>query len=179
MVFALQIFQFTRRWCVCECVCWVQLCLTLWDPMNCTLPGSSVHGISQARTLEWVAISYSRESFWLRDGTHVSCVSCIAGWYFTAEPSREPTGGSDQIRSVTQSCPTLCNPMNCSTPGLPVHHQLLEFTQTHVHRVSDAIQPSHPLSSPSPPAPNPSQHQSLFQWVNSLHEVAKVLEFQL
>ena len=84
---------------------------------------------------------------------------------------------SDQIRSVSQSCPTLCDPMNHSTPGLPVHHQLPEFTQTHVHRVSDAIQPSHPQSSPSPPAPNPSQHQSLFQWVNSSHEVAKVLEF--
>ena len=86
---------------------------------------------------------------------------------------------SDQIRSVAQSCPTLFDPMNSSTPGLPVHHQLLEFTQTHVHWVSDAIQPSHPLSSPSPPAPNPSQHQSLFQWVNSSHEVAKVLEFPL
>ena len=86
---------------------------------------------------------------------------------------------SDQIRSVTQLCPTLCDPMNCSTPGLPVHHQRPEFTQTHVHRVSDAIQPSHPLSSPSPPAPNPSQHHSLFQWVNSSHQVAKVLEFQL
>ena len=83
-------------------------------------------------------------------------------------------------RTVAQSRPTLCDPMNCSMPGLPVHHQLLEFTQTHVHRVSDAIQPSHPLSSPSPLAPNSSQHQSLFQWVNSLHdEVAKVLEFQL
>ena len=70
---------------------------------------------------------------------------------------------SDQIRSVAQSCPTSCDPMNCSTPGLPVHHQLPEFTQTHVHRVSDAIQPSHPLSFPSPLAPNPSQHQSLFQ----------------
>ena len=70
---------------------------------------------------------------------------------------------SDQIRSVTQSCPTLCDPMNHSTPGLPVHHQLPEFTETHVHQVSDVIQPSHPLSSPSPPAPNPSQHQSLFQ----------------
>ena len=69
----------------------------------------------------------------------------------------------DHFRSVTQSCPTLCDPMNCSTPGLPVHHQLPEFTQTHVHRVSDAIQPSHPLSSPSPPVPNPSQHQGLFQ----------------
>ena len=86
---------------------------------------------------------------------------------------------SDQIKSVTQLCPTLCDPMNHSTPGLPVHHQRLEFTQTHVHRVSDAIQPSHPLSSPSPPGPNPSQHQSLFQRVNSSHEVAKVLEFQL
>ena len=70
---------------------------------------------------------------------------------------------SDQIRSVAQSCPTLCDPMNRSTPGLPVNHQLPEFTETHVHRVSDAIQPSHPLASPSPPAPNPSQHQSLFQ----------------
>ena len=86
---------------------------------------------------------------------------------------------SVQFSSVAQSCPTLCNPMNHSTPGLPVYHQLPEFTQTHVHRVSDAIQPSHPLSSPSPPAPDPSQHQSLFQWVNSSHEVAKVLEFQL
>ena len=84
---------------------------------------------------------------------------------------------SDQIRSVVQSCPTLCDPMNRSTPGLPVHHQLLEFTQTHVQRVSDAIQPSHPLLSPSPPAPNPSQHQSLFQWVNSLHDSAKDWSF--
>ena len=83
-----------------------------------------------------------------------------------------------QFSSVAQSCPTLCDPMNRNTPGLPVHHQLPEFTQTHVHRGSDAIQPSHPLSSPSPPAPNPSQHQSLFQWVNSSHEVARVLEFQ-
>ena len=86
---------------------------------------------------------------------------------------------SVQFSSVAQSCPTLCDPMNHSTPGLPVRHHLPEFSQTHIHRVSDAIQPSHPLSSPSPPAPNPSQHQSLFQWVNSLHEVAKVLEFQL
>ena len=86
---------------------------------------------------------------------------------------------SVQFSSVAQSCLTLCDLMNHSTLGLPVHHQLPEFTQTHVHWVGDAIQPSHPLSSPSPPDPNPSQHQSLFQWVNSLHEVAKVLEFQL
>ena len=83
------------------------------------------------------------------------------------------------LSSVTQSCLTLCDPMNCSTPGLPVHHQLPEFTQILVHRVGDAIQPSYPLSSPSSPAPNPSQHQSLFQWVNSSHEVAKVLQLQL
>ena len=81
---------------------------------------------------------------------------------------------SVQFSSVAQSCLTLCDPMNRSMPGLPVHHQLLEFTQTHAHWVSDAIQLSHPLLSPSPPAPNPSQHQGLFQWVKSSHEVAKV-----
>ena len=85
---------------------------------------------------------------------------------------------SVQFNSVTQLCPTLCDPMNHSAPGLPVHHQLPEFTQTHVHWVGDAIQPSHLLLSPYPPAPNPSQHQGLFQWVNSSHEVAKLLEFQ-
>ena len=86
---------------------------------------------------------------------------------------------SVQFNSVAQSCPTLCDPKNLSMPGLPVHHQLPEFTQTHVHRIGDTIQPSHPLSSRSPPAPNSSQYQGLFQWVNSSHEVAKVLEFQL
>ena len=96
-----------------------------------------------------------------------------------AELPGKPKITVSQFSSVAQSCLILCNPMNRSTPGLPVHHQLPEFTQTHVHRVVDAIQPSHPRPSPSPPAPNPSQYQSLFQWVNSLHEVAKVLEFQL
>ena len=81
-------------------------------------------------------------------------VSCSLSWY--------PTHGV-QFSSVAQLCLTLCNSMDCSTPGLPVNHQLLEFTQTHVHRVGDAIQPSYPLSSPSPPASSPSQHQSLFQ----------------
>ena len=84
-----------------------------------------------------------------------------------------------QFSSVAQSCLTLCDPMNCSTPGLPVHHQLPESTQTHVHRVDDAIQPSHPLSSLSPPDFNLSQHQGLFEWVSSSHQVAKILEFQL
>ena len=80
-----------------------------------------------------------------------------------------------QFSSVTQFCPTLCDPINWSTPGLPVHHQLPEFTQTHVHRVGDAIQLSHPLSPPFPPTLNVSQHQGLFKWVSSLHQVAKVI----
>ena len=108
-----------------------QSCPTLCDPIDGSPLGSSVPGILQAKTLEWVAISFS---------------TCF-----------------HQFSSVAQSCLTLCNPMNRSTPGFPVHHQLPEFTQTHVHQVSDDIQPSHPLSSPSPPAPNPSQHQGLFQ----------------
>ena len=135
-----------------------QLCPTLCDPMNCSLPGSSICGIFQARVLDWVAISFSIK----------------VNWHFLSIMYN-----SAQFNSVAQSCPTLCDPMNRSTPGLPVHQQLPEFTQTHVHRVRDVIQPSHPLSSPSPPALNPSQHQSLFQWVNSSHQVAKVPEFQL
>ena len=86
---------------------------------------------------------------------------------------------SVQLSSVAQSCPTLCDPMNGSTPGLPVHHKLLESTQTYIHRVGDTIQPSHPLSSPFPPALNLSQHQGFFQWVSSLHQMAKVLEVHL
>ena len=111
----------------------LQLCPTLCDPIDGSPLGSSVPGSLQARILEWVAISFSN---------------------FIV---------SVQFSSVAQSFLTLCDPMNCSTPGLPVHHQLPEFTQTHVHRVHDAIQPSHPWSSPFPPAPNPSQHQTLFQ----------------
>jgi len=84
-----------------------------------------------------------------------------------------------QFSSVTQLCPTLCDPMNCGRSGLPVYNQLPEFTQIHIHRVGDAIQPSHPLSSPSPPAFNLSQHQGLFKWISSSYQVAKVLEVQL
>ena len=93
-------------------------------------------------------------------------------WWFL--PNINMNQHSVQFSSIAQLCLTLCDPMNHSTPGLPVLHQLPEFTQTHIHRVRDAIQPSYPLSSPSPPAPSPSQHQSLFQWVNSSHEVARV-----
>ena len=142
--------------CVCVCVCahalsYAQLLATLWT----TARQAPLHGILQARILEWVAIFYFRRSF-------PPASLALAGWFFTTEsPGKlHMCIRSDQIRSVAQSCPTLCDPMNRSTPGLPVHHQLPEFTQTHVHRVSEAIQPSHPLSSPSPPAPNPSQHHS-------------------
>ena len=121
----------------------VQSCPTLRDPMDYSLPGSSIHGIFQARVLEWGAIEHT-----LKYNTNCPLLTSLS---------------SVQFSSVAQSCPTLCNPMNRSMPGLPVHHQLPEFTQTQVHRVSDAIQPSHPLLSPSPPDPNPSQHQSLFQ----------------
>ena len=99
-------------------------------------------------------------------------------WSHTAH-NRSRDIPRNQFSSVAQSCPTLCNPMDCSMPGLPVHHQLLEFTQTHVHWVGDAIQPSHPLSSPSSLTFNLSQHQGLSQRVSSLHQVAKVLAFQL
>ena len=85
---------------------------------------------------------------------------------------------SVQFSSATQSCLTLCDPMDCSTPSLPVHHRLPELTQAHVHWISDAIESSHPVTSPSPPAFNLSHHQGLFQWVNSSHQVAKVLELQ-
>ena len=100
-------------------------------------------------------------------------------WYLRTSSWVEQTAVPDQFSSDTQSCPTLCDCMNRSTPSLPVPHQLPEFTQIHVHWVGDVIQPSHPLSSPSPPAPNPSQHQGLFQWVRSWQQMAKVLEFQL
>ena len=103
----------------------------------------------------------------------------LSNWTTTKTKYGEKIHISVQFTSVAQSCPTLCDPMNHSTPGLSVHHHLPQFTETHFHWFGDAIQPSHPLSSPSSPAPNPSQHQSLFQWINSSHEVAKGLEFQL
>ena len=147
----------------------VWLCATQW--MICNPPVFSVLEFSRQEYQSGFAIPVSRESSQPKDWTWVSC---IAGRFFTNWVTSYL-----QISSVAQSCLTLCEPMNCSTPRLPVQHQLPEFTQTHAYRVSDAIQPSHPLSPPSPPALNSSQHQSVFQWVNSSHEVAKVLEFQL
>ena len=172
----------------------LQSCPNMCDPIDSSPPGSPIPGILQARTLEWVAISFSNAWKWKVNVKLLSCIRLLATpWtaacqtplsirfsrqeYWSGVPL--PSRNLLQYSSVTQSCPTLCDPMNHSSPGLPVHHRLPEFTQTHIHRVRDTIQPSHLLSSPSPPAPNPSQHQSLFQSVNSSHEVAKILEFQL
>ena len=204
----------------------LQSCPTLCNPVDHSLPGSSVHRILQATILEWVAILSSRGPFWPRDRTHVSCISHIAGGFFTIEPQGKPMNSSTSYnkfyliyhnsfytldikkimdkhaKNYFSSCRLrtshntavaahrlgtnevivleflfiypltisvqslrhvgLCNPMNHSTPGLPVRHQIPESTQTHVCWVGDAIQPSHPLSSPSPLALNLSQHQGLF-----------------
>ena len=132
--------------------------------MDHSLPGSSVPGISQIRILEWVVISFSRVSSWT--GIEPSSLARQEDSLLLNHQGNPKSGV--QFSSVAQSCPTLCNPMNRSTPGLPVHHQLPEFTQTHGHQVSDAIQPSHPLSSPSPPVPNPCQQQGLAPGVSWL-----------
>ena len=129
--------------------------------------------------------SYRYWHFLFRYSCPTGHISVLANkkWFFKVwgffPPLSVITPSSVQFSSVAQSCLNLCNPMDCGTPGFPVHHQLPELTQTHVHRVSDVFQPSHRLSSPSPPALNLSQHQGLFKWVSSLHQVAVVLEFQL
>ena len=129
--------------------------------------------------------SYYSSIFNFRRTRHSVFCSGRPNLHSDKECSREEWDGVGLARevheftSVAQSCPSLCDPVDRSTPGFPVHHRLLELIQTHVHWVSDAIQPSHPLSSPSPPTCSLSQHQGLFQWVNSSHQVAKVLEFQL
>ena len=133
-----------------------QLCPALCDPMDCI-----GHGILQARILEWKPFPSSPNSgiFFPTQGSNPGLPHCRQILYQLSHkgcPKAVIQFSSVQLLSRVQ----LCDPMNCSTPGLPVHHQLPEFTQTHVYRVNDAIQPSHPLSSPSPPAPNPSQHQS-------------------
>ena len=134
-------------------------------------------GIFQASILGSVAIPSSREFLTLRYQTQVSCIS---GRFFTNWVTREATHSFIQFSSVESlSRVRLCDTMDCSTAGFRVHHQLPEFTQTNIHWVIDAIQPSHPLSSPSPPAFNLSQNQGLFKWVHSSHQVDKVLEFQL
>ena len=132
--------------------------------MDCRLPGSSVHWILQESILEWVIMPSFRGSSWPRDGT---CISCLAGGFFTTKAP----GKTCCCCSVTKSCPTVYNPMDWSMPGFPILHYLPEFAQTHVHWISDSIQPSHSLSSPFPSALNLSQHPGLF---GSSHQVTKV-----
>ena len=166
--------------CVCVCVC-AQSFMPYFLWLLWTIAHQAPLGSMRfSRQEYWSGLSFPSPGGLPDPGIKLASLvsSTLAGRFFTTELSGKPKY-LIQFSSVPQSCPTLCDPMNRSTPGLPIHHQLPEFTQTHVHRVGDAIQPSHPLSSPSPPAPNLSQHQSLFQRVNSLHEVAKVLEFQL
>ena len=127
-------------------------------PWTTGTPGSST-GLPKQEYWSGFPFSSSRGSTQIQDQTHIPCT---AGRFFTTESPGKPLL-LHQFSSVTQSCPTLCDPMDCSMPGFPVHHQLPEITQTHVHRISDAIQPSHPLLSSSPPAFNLSQHQHLFQ----------------
>ena len=145
---------------LCACAKLLQSCLTLCDPLDCSPPGSSVHGILQARILELGGHALlqgifptHRLNLWLLGPLHWQVSSL---WLET--PGKSRVTYITLFSSVAQSCLTLWGPMNCSMSGLPVHHQLPEFIQTHVHRVGDAIQPSQPLSSHSPPAPNPSQH---------------------
>ena len=122
----------------------------------------------------WSGLPFPTPGIFLTQGSnpHVLCLLSLAGGFFITAPP------GVQFSSVAESCPTFCNPMDCSRSGFPVHHQLPELAQTHVHWVSDAIQPSHPLSFSSPPTFNLSQHQGLFKWVSSSHQMAKVLEFQ-
>ena len=135
------------------CVYTQLLSQILCDPVNCSPQAPLSMGFSRQ--------TYRSGLPFLSPGDLPSADPHLLHWQVNSLPLSHL--GSQLFSSVAQLCPTLCDPMNRSVPGLPVYHQLPEFTQTHVHRVSDAIQPSHSLSSPSPPAPNPSQHQSLFQ----------------
>ena len=166
-----------------ECLFWVrhyilfssvgQFCLTLCDPMDYSPQGSSVNWILQAKILEWVAMPFSRDLPHPAIKPMLFMPPTFGRWVFTTtfcclqslqnQGLFLTVGSLNQFISVTQSCLNLCDPMDCSMPGLPVHHQLPDLAQTHVHPVSDAIQPSHPLLSPSPPALNLSQHWGLCQ----------------
>ena len=133
--------------------------------------GTAVHGVEK---------SWTRPGDWTTTTLHIWIQFFkFESWKFSSKEKTLKLCIVTQFSSVAQLCLTVCDAMDCSTPGFPVHCQLLELAQTRVHQVGDAIQWSHPLLAPSPPAFNLSQHQGLFKWVSSLHQVAKVLEFQL
>ena len=158
------------------CAKLLQSCPTLCNPVDCSPPGSFVHRILQARILDWVAIPSSRKSSWPRNWTHISC------GIFTTEPLGKHLYihiyAYIYISSVVQLCLTL-QPHGLQHARPPCPSPTPELTQTYVHWISDAFQPSHPLLSLSPPAFNLSQHQGLSKYISSSHHVAKVLEFQL
>ena len=157
----------------------LQLCLTPCDLTDCISPDSSVHGIHQARILEWVTMTSSRGSSPAKDRTQAHVSPTLADRFLTTNPTWEALNLRPCCCSVSPSFLTLCDLMDCSTPGFPALHHVPKLAQTYIHWVSGAIQPSHPLSSPSPPALNLFQHQGLFQWVSSWHQVTKVLELHL
>ena len=154
----------------CGCCLVIELCPTLCNSMDCSMPGFPV-----LHYLPKYDQTHVHELMMTSNHLVFCCPLLLLPSIF---PSSS-VGFSHQLSSVIQSCPTLCSPTDCSMLGFPVHHQFPEPAQTHVHGVGDAIQPSHPLSSPYPTAFNLLQHQGLIQWVSSLHKVAKVLEFQL
>ena len=132
----------------------------LGNPIDRGAWQATIHGVTKSPArLSHFTLTFHFHALEKEMATH----SSVLAWKILWKEETSRLQFSVQFSSVAQSCPTLCDPVNHSTPGLPVHHQLPEFTQTHVHQVGDVIQPSHPLSSPSLPAPNPSQHQSLFQ----------------
>ena len=166
-----------------------QSCPALCKPMDCSLPwgfpskniGAGCHLLLQGAFLTQgsnLGLLHCRQTLYHLSHQRSPSTGCLNLILFE-ETSLPLPNSSVQSSSIIQSCQTLCDPTDCSMPGFPVHHQLPELIQTHVHWVSDAIQPSLPLSPPSPPTFNLSQYQDVFQWVSSLHQVAKVLEFQL
>ena len=166
--------EFPAVWGYCVCAQLLQLCPNVCNPLVYSPPGSSVHGILQARILEWTAMPFFQEIFPIQGSNQcllhlLHCRQILDHWGI--QEDRVQNGFS----SVTQSCLTLCNPMDCSIPGFPVPQQLLELSPALVHRIGDAIQPFHPHPLFILPAFNLSQHQGFSQWVSSSHQVDKVL----
>ena len=182
----LELLQSRGKWCK-----WAQAATTKHTACGLEVQDHGAGRIDFSRGLPpWLADSHPLTESSHRissEPMHLWCLFCVqwpllikaAGSLYQGPPQWVPFNFCQSLSSATQLCPTLCDAMDCSTPSLPVHHQLPEFAQTHVHQVGDAFWPSHPLLSPSPPAFHLSQHQGVFQWVSLSHQGAKILEFQL